>query len=578
LLLVPETTHLVKRLPWIAVLGVLAVLVTVVAPGRGAAWFNDDGMFLVLSWNTANGFGLDRTIPQAPHYLFHAVLMKLGLRELLHFRILNYLVSLVSSMVFFLGLDSRRFRSPIVPVAVCAGLLVSLNSIQSPNSLAMAFCLLGAGSYFFAVDAVGRWRSALLAASGALFAISGFMHAAVAIAMVVLIGLIVIFDRSVRRAPLWPIFLAVSVGLWGVYIRVLGLDNLFVVPGGHNARPGHLVRALWHIGTLYLEAALVYAVTAAAFWWTGRRKFAAAQAVLSIAATLFYGATFLADIAGLRPPPAVLGWFFLSGEGQWISRVPGTVFYILLFAAFRCVAEAWPRVHRNWLIATAALALLHVATQVGSNTAVIQGMVFFAGPALGLGVMLWHALDRQDPPPWRVFAPVTTAWLVLLTTFTFAYNHPTVDGVLLAGRTRLHEPPLTGVLVTPRYASAVARFTEAYAANGCQALPIIAFEYIPMAEYILQRRGRPGGMVIRPSMDFPAERIRAALDPAGGWCVLDTTGLETQIAITRSGTDMRSAVREWVAARSDRSIVIPSPGPDLTDIRLYVRDARTVHQ
>jgi hypothetical protein len=504
--------------------------------------------------------------------------MKAGVRELLDFRIINYLVSLASSMVFFLALDRRRFRSPVVPVAVCASLLVSLNSIQGPNSLAMAFCLLGTGSYFFAIDASGRSRSTWLAASGVFFALSGFMHAAVFFGMIVLMGIILMLDRSVRRSPLVPFFLAASACLWGVYIRVLGLDNFLVAPGGHDARPGHLLRALWRIGTLYLEAALIYAVTAAAFWRMGHRKFGAAQAVLSIAATLFYGATFLADIAGMRPPPAVLGWFFLSGEGQWISRVPGTVFYILLFAAFRCIGEAWPRLERKWLIATAALVLLHVATQVGSNTAVIQGMVFFAGPALGLSVLLWHALDRPDPPPWRVFAPVTAAWLVLVTVFAFAYNHPTVERVLSAGRTRLHEAPLRGVLVTPRYASAVARLTAAYTANGCQTLPIAAFEYIPMADYILQRTGRPGGRVIRPSMGFPEERIKAALNPAAGWCVVDTTGEETQTDIRRSGVDKRAAVRDWVAGQSDRFTLIPAPSPDLTDIRLYVRDARGGHQ
>jgi hypothetical protein len=46
-----------KWLPWVGVLGVFAVLVGVVAPGRGAAWFNDDGLFLVLSWNAATASG-----------------------------------------------------------------------------------------------------------------------------------------------------------------------------------------------------------------------------------------------------------------------------------------------------------------------------------------------------------------------------------------------------------------------------------------------------------------------------------------------------------------------------------------
>src|SRR5213593_3808551 len=122
--LLAEATDVISWLRWTAVLGVLAALITIVVPGRGAPWFSDDGLFLGLSWNAAHGFGLDLGVPQAPHYLFHALLMKAGVRELLHFRIINYLVILASSMVFFLGLDGRRFRSAVVPIAVCASLLV----------------------------------------------------------------------------------------------------------------------------------------------------------------------------------------------------------------------------------------------------------------------------------------------------------------------------------------------------------------------------------------------------------------------------------------------------------------------
>lgn len=579
-------------LRWTAVLGVLAALVGIVAPARGAAWFNDDGLFLVLSWNAANGFGLDLGVPQAPHYLFHAVLMKAGVRELWHFRVINYFVILASSMVFFLGLDRRGLRSPLVPVAVCASLLVSLNSIQSPNSLAMAFCLLGAGTYFFAIDATGRRKSVLLGTSGILFAVCGFMHAAVVIAALVLICIILVLDPSARRAPLWPMFVAVTACLWGIYIRELGLDNFLVAPGGHDARPGHLVRRLFDISTFYLEAALIYAATAAAFSRMGRRTFATAQAILSTIVTLYYGATFIADVLGRRPPPPILGWYFLSGEGQWISRVPGTVYYLLLFAAFRWIAEevsdfarqkpvafaeAAPRV-RKWTIATAGLVLLHVATQTGSNTATIQGMVFFAGPALGLSMLLWHTLDRQHPPRWRVAVPVTTAWLALMTTFAFTYNHPTSDRVFIPGRTTLEEPPLRGVLETPRYAHSLAQFKDAYRANGCPTLPMAAFEYVPMANYILQRTERVGSRTIRPSMSFFEDRIEAGLDLESGWCVVDITGAETQINITRAGADKRAALRAWVAEHSDRVTQIPAPSEDLSVIRLYARDGRGTRQ
>src|SRR6266542_2459385 len=197
-LVIPTRTDRWSWLRWLGVVALAVVLMAVVAPGRGAFWYNDDGLFLVLSWNAAHGFGLDLGTAQAPHYLFHALLMKAGLSELLYFRYVNYFVILASSMVFFLGLDQERFRSPVVPVAVAASLLITLNSIQSPNSLALAFFLTGAGLYFMARDRDGWPRSALLGASGVFFGAAGFMHAAVAIAMILVVAICVLLDRSVR--------------------------------------------------------------------------------------------------------------------------------------------------------------------------------------------------------------------------------------------------------------------------------------------------------------------------------------------------------------------------------------------
>lgn len=107
---------------------------------------------------------------------------------------------------------------------------------------------------------------------------------------------------------------------------------------------------------------------------------------------------------------------------------------------------------------------------------------------------------------------------------------------------------------------------------------IVARSSRTLANYILQRTERVSSRSIRQSMGFPEDRIEAGLDLESGWCVVDTTGVETQTEITRAGVDKRAAVRAWVAEHSDRVTQIPAPREDLSVIRLYGRDARRTRQ
>ena len=94
-------------IPLLTYLGMLFI----VAPGRGAAWFSDDGLFLRMSWDAANGFGWDKMLPQSPSYLFDALMMKLGMMELLYFRWLNI------SLCFFAGTFLLCLRSSGFPIS-----------------------------------------------------------------------------------------------------------------------------------------------------------------------------------------------------------------------------------------------------------------------------------------------------------------------------------------------------------------------------------------------------------------------------------------------------------------------------
>lgn len=78
---------------WLAAAAAFSVAVLVVAPGRGAGWSVDDGMFLVNAMSVANGGALELMLPQEPVYLVNALWNKLGARELLHFRYIYYFLN-----------------------------------------------------------------------------------------------------------------------------------------------------------------------------------------------------------------------------------------------------------------------------------------------------------------------------------------------------------------------------------------------------------------------------------------------------------------------------------------------------
>jgi hypothetical protein len=592
---------------WVAVLIVFFSMLIIVAPGRGAPWIQDDGLFLLMSWNAANGHGLDRILPQAPQYLFHALLMKAGLLEFLHFRYVNYILMLLSSLVFFLGIDPRRFKSPVVPVAVCMSFLVSLDSIQSPNTLAMAFFLFGAGCYFFAISAAQPIRQILLFLCGMLFAVAGFMHAAVVIAMMILIGIIWIVDYSIRKSLLLPGFILFTLLLWGSYTSALGVENLLAVPGGHDASAGYLGHRVLMILAFYIKILLLYLL---ALWLFRKRKQAihfVAHSALSVVVTIFCVAsliTYLAESQFHFP-----GWL-------WVSELPGAAFLLLFFVVFRWFGEhcsyskdnlasghvemlpqserrGWIQaarvamnrmfselrlnmLSRKMIIAFGGLLLIQAGVAAGSNTAIILGMALLAGPALGLTILMWDSLDRNVNIPSRLWIVVAIAWLSILGAIAFTFNFPTEDPVISRGRVVLEDPPLRGILEQPRYAAAVKQLGEVYRTNGCEKLTMVAFEYIPMVFYILQHPTPNSIGVVRPIMYFPEERIRSILVPQHGWCVIDVTGIETQDEIERNhGIDKRATLRTWIEQQSDRVITIPSPSSEfIGDVRFIVRDAR----
>jgi hypothetical protein len=571
-------------LAWCALAATFALLMLVVAPGRGAGWIQDDGLFLRMSWDAAHGYGFDQMLPQSPSYLFHSLFMQLGMSEYLHFRYLNYVVILLSSGIFFSGLARGRAHTVQLPLGILASLLVSLNSIQNPNALSQACFLIGTGIYFHAIHAstrLGRFVLHLLC--GLFLGLAGFMHAAVAIATLLIAALILLLDRASRRSLLLPALL-LSVGLlWFYYARAIGLNVLLARPAGHEVSAGMLGTRVSMLLLFYAKALLLF-LSAAYYFRKRPEQLHQSRMVLDRAVTgfgLLSLLVFLAD-SGFRFP----GWL-------GISQLPGAVLLLLYFGFFHWTWQqfqglagtpvnklravwvttlAQPQ-SRKLFIAFCGFVLVPAALAVGSNTAIIQGMVFFAGPALGLLIMLWSHIDAG--PLTRDEKVIAGLWLLIFACFALTYNHPNYSPPSATEKITLQSAPLRGIRESLRYQSALMELQQAYRDHACQDKVLLVMDYLPMVYFILQHPAPNQIGVIRPQMYFPQVKIMELLQTSQSWCVLDATGIETQTDIDSSGHDKRAGVRSFIQQNADRQTNVAAPGTEiLGSMQLYSRERK----
>ena len=588
---------------WLCAICFFGFALLVIAPGRGAGWLVDDGLFLANAWNVIHGFGLDGMLPQEPVYLVNALFMKLGLTEILHQRYAFYCLSALSAWIFFSGLEDRRAKSWVVPVAIVGTLCIAFSSIL----LMAGFFSAAAGCYFHASQASGRRRNWLMITSGVFFALAAFMHAALAIAMLLVLVLIYILDRSVRHSFLAPVFVTLSVLLWGCYLHALGLERFFTTPSGHEYQVEHLfinvIKILW----FFVSSLVAFYVCARLFKRHGTRRYKWSQYCLSILVTLVYSIKFFAgQLISVFPNffVTLFGWVGfvrypadrLIDAPRWTVDVPGAIFYLLLFIFFRLVAETYSRtitelavshpfsriwrsfqacfatpIHQRLLIAVAGLCLSVAGYAAGSASSFAICLSIFCGPVLGVLLIAW---SHMEPGNLKSLPSLLIAvWCAIFLLFATTMNQPTFAPIVPDGnRVILKESPLTGIKETVRYQMAVEQLKIAYAAGGCSGKRLILLDYVPTVYLILQHEVPNTYGVVRPSVYFPDDKIKDELDKPVGWCVLDVTTDETRTIMRRAqGTpDRRSAVRSLVQVRSHQAITLPSPSKDVEPMTLYI--------
>jgi len=204
-----------------------------------------------------------------------------------------------------------------------------------------------------------------------------------------------------------------------------------------------------------------------------------------------------------------------------LSRLQQTASKLFPFLRSNCF-------NHKLTIAIAGLFLLVSGYAAGSASNIAICMSAYSGPAIGLVIVLWARPDQKFSCP---ATAMLTVWLGIFALFALTINLPTFEPIFSRDRIALEGTPLKGILVQPRYASSIVRLREMYRANGCQELPLIALEYVPMAYYLLQHSVPNSIGVVRPGVYFPEDKIRVLLDNQQGWCVLDATTQDTKLKL-----------------------------------------------
>jgi hypothetical protein len=569
----------------------IAFLLFVVAPERGAGWMEDDGLFLANAWNALHGYGLDGMLPQQPVYFANVLLMQFGLTELLHQRYAYYVFWTIAAWVFFSGLDTSKFSSLRI-IAIIGTLCISFSSVL----LGGIFFPLAAGCYFHANKSQGYYRSALLIASGLFFAVATFMHIAFAIAMCIVVIFIFWLDR---KTAFVPVFILGTPLFWGIYLYELGLDRFFTTPAGHKTDLVHLASNVFSVVWFFSSAIIAFVLLSFILKCVGIKRYKWTQCVLSFLVTAIYGLQFFgAHLISVFPE--IFSDFFsarysvetlMKAHGR-VVNVPGAIYYLLIFLVCRWLAESgrwrlWITFRyplaalgtlKNFLsadikgmhffIAMLGLCLLPAGYAGGSASSIAICLSAFSGPVLGVTFLMWRFLNEDHLD--RIFNFLLFVWCCIFIVFAARMNLPSFEPIISRPNLiTLTESPLKGIKETLQYREALIQLKNAYAESNCNNKRLILLDYVPVVHLILQHEVPNKYGVVRPGVYFPEAKLMHELDSPFGWCVLDVTTGETRVMMREN--DVRDKVRSRVIQESQYSISIQSPSADIQPMMLYVK-------
>ena len=214
--------------------------------------------------------------------------------------------------------------------------------------------------------------------------------------------------------------------------------------------------------------------------------------------------------------------------------------------------------------------MLPAGLAAGSNTAILVGLVYFSGPALGLILMLEKS-QTTIKKSYQIYGFIFI-WIVIFTMFTCYYNHPGATAPINNERVLLKSKPLNGVMESRQYSNSLQDLKKLYEENNCSKKLMFTMDNIPTVYYIFQHHAPNDIGVVRPLYYFPEKQIFELLESNSRWCVIDITSLETSDGVKRVGIDKREEVRKLIKLKSTHSYTIQSPGEGFVgDLIFYVR-------
>lgn len=580
---------------WFLLFITVTLLTLLIAPERGIYLFSDDGLFLRMAWDVANGHGWDRMLPQTPSYLSHALLMKSGISEILHFRYIYIVFGFLSAFIFFWGLDDSGFKSMSLPASILASILVPLNSVLSPNSLTINFFLIGAGLYFIYLN---RHRSsfdrALLFTSAVFLGITGFMHVGSALAISLLVALASILHSKTIRYYFLIIYFSVLICLWTWYISSIGMSTFFTPPVAHRSDIFQIIKRAALLLYFWILPILPFGLLLLLSKKWVFQNYARVYEYMSwlfLLLALISVTAYALDV-NFKFPGAVPIW-----------QVPGVVFYsfvMLVFCFFiyffqYCSALTLrlydyrgvfgfinqplsyfkQNTHAHKLIfSITGFILLSSSLAIGSNTEIIQGFVFFAGPIAGFLFYFWTNFFSGKPLRPSYFLQqnlMIFGWIIVFFIFAFKYNHPSAVGLFSSQTSSLQQSPARGIKVNLAMHNGIHELKEIYTNNNCSTKNLLVLDYAPMLHYLFAHPAANDIGVIRPAFYYPEEKIFSLLKKPEGWCVIDITGEETNNYIVKNyNIDLRSFVRSYLKEKSKIFKVNSLGDGVIGDIYVYV--------
>jgi hypothetical protein len=576
---------------WLMAISVFAYFVFIVEPRRGVDFSADEGWFLYKAWAAVSGFGGDPLLPQAPHYLFNAALMAMGIESIWTLIVAHHALNAAAITAFMSSVDDRGLRSPLVPLTVAMGQAINLNTILNHYTVPIFLALLGLGVLLWGERVSGRRGCLLKCLALCILGAAAVANFAIGVAISIAVGVFFFLDRSSYKSALAAFYLGLIAIFLICYWHWIGSDVIFNPPVARDASLSALFKRARRIVSFFVEVAAFFAVAMLVARSTKTpERLGTALVFFQSAGICLLSVVLIAYLLRI-PIGSGFVWNALwtsSGDVRFILiALPFVGMFQLVVAVLAGVLHevetksgqlprhswgnmstwlaAMPTLHRmegRLIVASIALLTMFSVGSVGSNTHILLAGIYVTGCAIGLA-LTW--LDWLDGLTAKTAPALACLWFGVILIFGSTYNHSSGYPIFGSDSIPFSSGPLAGIRGTAQHHRSLDAMHAAYSELGCRRGVLIPLDYTPLLPFLL-RHPTPERMgAIRPAFYFPGDEIRRVLSNADHWCVIYATGVETAGYIEAVGWDPRSEIIDWIHLNAKASLSFSSPDKLFTD-------------